>query len=177
MTVQFRPGCFGSPLAYANGQPCLACPFRADCGPAAQSRAQTLKARYGIEAAVRATTHPQRDRKPEVRPVPRVPMMPSKGQEILERWRARGIDLKASVAKGVNPFENGAGFMRIAVRDLLAGGFTQAGLRDAYVRELGWGEGSASGHARFAIPALLVTGAARQTGERIVPFNVFGEPA
>jgi len=167
---QFRPGCFGSPLAHVNTAPCTACPFQQPCWPAAEARSKTLKARFGIDAVLRRRPASARAVTPQAGMRP-VEALPKKGLELLERWRARGIDLKQAVADGSNPFDTGAAFMRIAIRNLLAGGFTRPALRQAFVAELGWSEASASSHAGFAVPVLLTTGAAIERAGRIVPFN------
>jgi len=171
---EFKPGCFGSPLAYAGNKLCAACPFYASCGSAAEVRSKHLKARYGIEAAIRTTARrqPKLDAQVVMGPVPSaVSRLPAKAQEILASWRARGVDLRRAIATRTNPFENGAGFMRIAIRDLLAGGLSKVELRKAYVEELSLPETAALGHALFAISVLLATGAARQDGDTVVPFN------
>jgi len=51
---EFRPGCFGSPLAYSDTRkPCSACPYRDACRPAAEACAKNLRARYRIDEAMK----------------------------------------------------------------------------------------------------------------------------
>jgi hypothetical protein len=178
-----KPGCFGSPLAYRASHLCNACPHNQGCQIAAGTRAETLRERYGITAAV-AQTRASLQRKAifqAVQSPPAVPpalvlvegiAIPKKGLELLERWQAKGVNLKDAVEKEINPFRTLGGFMDITFRMLIAGGFTRQELRAAFVKDLGWTESSASSHAGFAIPLLLATGAAVERSGRITPFNL-----
>lgn len=56
MSLQHRPGCFGSPLAFnSRKRPCALCPHMAGCSVAAEARASRLAERYGIKIAMQQT--------------------------------------------------------------------------------------------------------------------------
>ena len=171
--TEYRPGCFGSPLAHVSGVPCNKCPFRAECGSQAEQRAKRLKARFGIEAAMRPWLAKGKPRPVNVGLIATVEAtMPKKAKEALERWSGRGIDLKRAASLGVNPFDTQGGYMKIVFRMLFVGGFTRPELRQALTQELGWVEATASSHVGIAVGALLATGAAVERDGRIIKENV-----
>lgn len=176
------PGCFGSPLCHsANRNPCNVCPFKAACGPAAADRADRLSKLYRIEELLKH----QAKARPTLRVVKQAPSpsprlhitdrfraaLGTRGVETLNLWISRGIDLKAAVEKGQNPFTGTTSFMRPMLDALQAGGFTRDEAKALLVREMGWTETQAATHAGFGIPILILTGAATFKDGRVVPFK------
>lgn len=175
----FKPGCFSSPLCYGDQTlPCTRCPFRAECGPAAEAVAHQLRQTYRIEDAFGAARKPKvgigrtaiasattanSPHRALLRPVTRR----SELEISLER---RGICLKQALADRVNPFESQPPrHMRVIFGLLLAGGFTRAEVKQSLMTDLGWSEASAASNASAAIAAMLDLGAAQDEGGRLVP--------
>lgn len=194
---QFHPGCFGSPLCHGDtGLPCTKCPFKAECGVAADETAARLRQVYRIEDAfgatrkiakrvtvTRAEPEPsqaaqhnaelrQAHLEPALRPAPStgIAAMPKKGQELYDSLARKGIDLRRALAMRSNPFDiQPPKHMKVLMDLLLAGGFSRAEAKQSLVNELNWAEASASSNAGSAIAVMVMMGAATEEGDRVMP--------
>ncbi len=171
-----HPGCFGSPLCHAhNALPCTRCPFEAACAEEATRVAAKLRDSFGLNSVMKV--------RPPRRPISAATIsaaktlnvlepdgLPKKAQQLVQTWSQRGIDLRRAVQMRANPFELAPPkFMRIIMRELLAGGFTRQGVRRALIEELGWSDASAASHVSFGIAALNHVGVVKEEEGRLVP--------
>jgi hypothetical protein len=188
MLPEVQPGCYGSPLCcILTRSPCSDCRFASACYVAATERAERLKTKYGIALTATAVNERRSSSLPAVAPVaPATPVpsvvttaapieprvWPRKSVDLVERLNKRGVDLKRATEMRVNPFEiTTPVFMRIVMDSLLKGGFDRSSLKNNLMKILGWSEGTAASHVGISISTLLATGAAIETGGRLIPFD------
>lgn len=159
----FAPGCFGSALAFKEGDPvCGTCVFAQRCKPLHEEAHARLIARCGVKLKPLS--------KPKVeRPRPQTPEeafgLPVKTQELIRSFNEGNFDIRGSLQRGVNPFAKaGRPFMRIACQVLLV--FKQKGLplqpktiQMAMCMGLEWSEKTAAAYTRMAVVALVHVGA------------------
>jgi hypothetical protein len=97
--------------------------------------------------------------------------LPVRVAKVMKPLMTRGQDAKARycVATGKNPFDaSNPRWLTLAGEVLIAGGFTKAQLRERYMKEFGWSEGTAFSRVSIVatlFPALRI---ATITGDRIV---------
>lgn len=165
---QFSPGCFGSAIAFKKDDVvCRGCKFAALCEPAHLEAQAALRERYGIKTSAEVFAERDRKRAEEkaIREASRdqsVLSLPKKTQELIDRLDRGNYDVKGKFSRGENPFGASMRFMEIVGHLLL----NLKGVRldrpliaTAFVRKLGWQQGTADAHARMAIQALEHVGA------------------
>lgn len=171
----FAPGCFGSALAYKDGDSvCMGCVFQAQCQPVHVEARIALRQRLGIKTPeeIKAEKQPVakvvfKDQSPEAL------ALPKKVQELVDKLDRGGYNVVESLKSGQNPFGAAMPFMKIAAHLLLALAPRQKTIdRDllttAFVSKLGWQENTAEAHARMAIQALTHIGAVENMDGAII---------
>ncbi|CAG9229082.1 hypothetical protein BVI1335_70149 [Burkholderia vietnamiensis] len=97
--------------------------------------------------------------------------LPAHAAKVLRPMMARGADSRARyrVAQGQNPFDETAQrWLRLAGEMLIAGGFTKAQLRQAFVTEFGWSEGTAFARVSIVVAIFPALRIATLVGDRLV---------
>ncbi len=172
LTSALRPGCFGYALSFReDAAECISCPFAAECQ--AVGAAQLLRRREELGIKEKPT-------KPKVVRQPKPPAqihatgvltegLPKKVEELLGRIERAGISVTAALARGENPFTTSPAFLRVTCHLLLhmRAGIDRTTLKTAFVRKLGWSEGTAAAHATQAFQALTALGAAAESNGRL----------
>ena len=97
--------------------------------------------------------------------------LPVKPQEVAIRLCKEGKlrEIREGLDENRNALaETGPRFLRVAVDQLLAGGFTRSELREALKAELGWGDTTASSHVSMVLPLFKAFKIAQEVEGRIV---------
>jgi hypothetical protein len=97
--------------------------------------------------------------------------LPVKAQKQYARLVAGGYvpKVKSAVESRANPFDKeGFRYLHVAFAALLEGGFTKKGLRERYMRELEWSEGTAFSHVSQIWHLLPAIGAAQEEAGMLV---------
>ncbi|MGV1754794.1 hypothetical protein [Agrobacterium sp. CG674] len=158
----FSPGCFGSALAFKEGDvACSGCKFAQACKPVHLVAQAALRERFGVTTAIQANAEKVKA-KDEAAPVnPAALSLPKKTQELVARLDRGQYDVVGSLQRGENPFGSAIPFMKLACHLLLrlAQPLSAKGLATAYATKFEWQQGTADAHARMAIQALTHVGA------------------
>lgn len=171
LTSSLQPGCFGYALAYrAEAAECNSCPFATQCAEIAAAQLARRRAELGI--VVREKPKVQRPQRAatEVHATGVLTEgLPKKVEELLARIERAGISVTTALSKGENPFTTSPAFLRVTCHLLLnmRAGIDRATLKTAFVRKLGWSEGTAAAHATQAFQALTALGAAIESNGRL----------
>jgi hypothetical protein len=172
LTLDLRPGCFGFALAYrAEAAECISCPFSAECAQISAEQLARRRAELGITPKEPRAQRPPRPRAPVEAHATGVLTegLPKKVEELIGRIERAGISVTAALARRENPFPSSPAFLRVTCHLLLhmAAGIDRATLKIAFVRKLGWSEGTAAAHATQAFQALTALGAATEQNGRL----------
>jgi len=181
-----HPSCFGLPSVFVATLPaCVACASRVRCIPTCHAMLVSLSDKIDVTAplaqlertakVVTAQSIPATDVETTIAaPMPaavRVNLaigapeqtalaaLPVRAAKVLKPLLARGGDVRArlALAKGQNPFDADAPrWLQFAGERLIAGRFTKAGLREAFVKEYGWSEATAFSRVSLVV-ALIPT--------------------
>ena len=156
---RFTPGCYGATSVYrSKNQVCIECSLRPQCADLSEAR------RIRIKDELLGDLKP----KPKVKSIPvyspkpldeSIDSLPKKPREIAVRLNKAGLleQIHKDLDSNVNTFDSRAPkFLRVVMMHLLSSGFDRASLKQSFVRELGWGDGTAASHV--AISVALVKG-------------------
>lgn len=163
--IDHAPGCYGSALAYKDGDPqCGSCPFAASCGPRATERLEVLRAQYGIVSRKRAV-------KGEITtPGGEQLAVPVKVMELIGRIERAGIAMKRDLARGVNPFREKPAFLKVACHLLLRipGGVSRAQMTMAFIHKFAWTPETAMSHTSVVVQTLKAISAVEDRDGKII---------
>lgn len=175
LTCDMRPGCFGFALSFREeAAECISCPFASDCSRIGAEQLARRRAALGIVVKEKPKAKP--------RPAPAhvehatgffTDGLPKKVEELLGRIERAGISVTAALARRENPFTKDPAFLRVTCHLLLhmSAGVDRATLKSAFVKKLGWSEGTAAAHATQAFQALIALGAASENNGRLTLRN------
>jgi hypothetical protein len=171
LTSALRPGCFGYALSHReDAAECISCPFSEECARIGAEQLARRRAELGIVAKPRAKVVRQPKPPAEVHATGVLTEgLPKKVEELLARIERAGISVTAALARGENPFTTSPAFLRVTCHLLLhmRAGIDRTTLKTAFVRKLGWSEGTAAAHATQAFQALTALGAAAESNGRL----------
>lgn len=175
-----NPGCFGSPLCYADTSPlCNSCMSAEKCSVASAERAKSLRDRYGITPLL---LHSRRKPKivesqsiPKTEKINRLPEIRSLDQKIskladsvINNLTENNIDLKTMVRSRQNVWDRQPNsFMRVAIDLLYKGMCKPYEIARVLREEFKWSDNVANLNAKIATQVLLKTGAAYQERNRL----------
>jgi hypothetical protein len=193
-----HPSCFGLPSVFVASSPaCVSCTSREQCVPACHQLLVSLSdkmdvsgnlaqlertAKVVIAQSLPATTVETTIAAParaalsvnlsvDAHMQSTLDRLPVNAAKILKPLLTRGADVKArySLANDRNPFDTTTPrWLQLAGEGLLAGGFTKAELRERYIKEFGWGEGTAFSRVSVVAAVLPALRLATAAGNRII---------
>lgn len=193
-----HPSCFGLPSVFLASAPtCVSCASREHCVPACHQMLVSLSdkldvsgnlaqlertAKVVIAQSLPATTVETTIEAPtraalSVKLSVDAPMqsaldrLPVRVAKVMRPLLTRGADVKArySLANDRNPFDTTTPrWLQLAGESLLAGSFTKAELRERYIKEFGWSEGTAFSRVSIVATVLPALRLATVMGHRIV---------
>lgn len=74
--------------------------------------------------------------------------------------------IKKDVKEGLNPLEKtGPKFLALALKVLIEGGFSKAGLRGQFIKEFGWSENTAASHVSLVVKLFTMFEIATETAD------------
>ena len=74
--------------------------------------------------------------------------------------------IKKDLKDGLNPLEKtGPKFLALALKVLIEGGFSKAGLRGQYIKEFGWSENTAASHVSLVVKLFTMFEIATETAD------------
>lgn len=158
--LTLAPGCFGWALAFnPDTNECKACPFAAQCSPAADAALVKLRESTGVPTLSKLPPARAR-RQAEVAAIGMAPALPVKVQALVDVIERKGLKVGESLRAGMNPFDKPA-FLRVAAHLLLKlpGGLDRRTLSMALQHKLEWGEATANAHASQVFALLPAIGA------------------
>lgn len=172
LTLTLRPGCFGFALSYrAESAECISCPFAAHCARVSAEQLARRRNELGIKPKEPRAVRPARPQAPTEAHATGVLTegLPKKVEELIDRIERAGISVTAALSRRENPFTTSPAFLRVTCHLLLhlQAGIDRATLKTAFVRKLGWSEGTAAAHATQAFQALTALGAATEQNGRL----------
>ncbi len=167
-----EPGCFGIAVVHMKNETCKQCPALTRCRYRAMKTlleldmdVSDLTKHYtdlGIKPSKGSKTSQREGRKvtgkvvitPDQKRL--IDAMPVKPARIATALMGRGIDIKASLLCGENPFsKNTPAFLRVPCAMLIDGGFTKAELKEALLDQFpAWNERTAEGQLSVAFALL-----------------------
>lgn len=150
----------------------MSCPFSEGCAKVGAEQLIRRRAELGIVAKA---PRPKVVRTPRVVTEPQMAAgvltegLPKKVEELLVRIERAGIRVTEALNKRENPFTTTPAFLRVTCHLLLhlRGGIDRKTLMQAFVKKLGWSEGTAAAHATQAFQALTALGAAAEQNGRL----------
>lgn len=191
--------CFGIPSVFSfKSKVCAACPDFEQCREESYASLLSVESKlplndllaehegYTIERGVRKPKSKVSDAAPRPRTTTqktspralsqemedRLRLLPVKVETAARRILTKRLDLKMreSLARGSNPFTmTDQRYLSVALDRLLGGGFSKGELRSAYMRELGWTEGTAFSHVSMIWHLLPFFELATVSGGYLVP--------
>ena len=194
-----HPSCFGLPSVFLAVSPvCAVCRSRNLCVPACHQMLVSLSSKIDVSrdlaqlertaAVVSAQAFPASEVTTTI-PAPEpaavqvklaidttaqstLDALPVRVAKVMKPLLKRGLDTKArySIAAGKNPFDDSTPrWLQTAGQCLLDGGMTKAELRERFMREFGWSEGTAFSRVSIVATLLPALRIASVAGDRIMP--------